>query len=424
MNSVKILKILTAALLATACSNDATLEEENRVEVRQPMVFSAPAAQAETVVTRSGTPLEGTFKNFKVGTWKAFGQATQQNVMNGYRVEYSETAFTDYGDGYNWHYESIGSQVLRYWDLSAFPYEFRAIAPYDDHTDITTAGITINCADDYYFKSETRAGDNTNKGCEPYVACHVTRTQQADGTYEDTDIIKNEHINTAGKANATREVHMPFHHLMTKVGFRVFIDNPAPEQKPYHVILESMTISIHGKDGQFITGSKTYTASNTDGLNLGAFTDNTTVTTTVADPYPLLSHGQYYEPAGSATLLDLHQHLHRENAYDLTPGELLQIPQEDVEIKVEVKIKTNFNEETGELWDVGGTDYHEETYSRWLNIMHDEDAQEPSHFTWLPDNKYIFYLRIGNIHEHEIYLDTCEILPWDDVQTTDIDVGL
>jgi hypothetical protein len=372
-------------------------------------------------VTRAA--LETTHNDFKVGTWKAFGLATQQNVMDGYRVSYTSTMQSDYGNGYNWYYEGLNGQLLRYWDLAAFPYEFRAIAPYDNHTTITTDGIAIGCAEGNYFRSQQRTGDTNTTGNEPYVVCHVTRTQQADGTYADTDIIKNERINTVGEANATREVHMPFHHLMTKVGFRVFIDNPAPEQKPYHVILESVKISVHQAGGQFITDSKTYTASNTDGFKQGAFTDNTIVTTTKTTPFLLLSHGQYFEPAGSTTTLNLHQHLHRENAYDLTPGELLQIPQSDVEIKVEVTIKTNFNEATGEMFGTEGT-YHEETYTRWLNIMHDEDIYDPSHFTWLPDNKYIYYLRIGNIHEHDIFLDTCEILPWEDVQTNDIDVGL
>ena len=45
-------------------------------------------------------------------------------------------------------------------------------------------------------------------------------------------------------------------------------------------------------------------------------------------------------------------------------------------------------------------------------------------FTWEPEKKYIYYLRIKNLHGHEIVLHTCEVLPWDEVQTTDIDVGL
>ena len=327
--------LFAAALTVAACSTDTTLEDEHRVDLRQPMVFGHSAAQQQTEVTRADAgKLEESHNTFKVSTWKAFGLPGQQTVMDQYRVDYTATAKTDYADSYNWYYEGVNNQPLRYWDLSAFPYEFHAIAPYDNNTVLTTNSININCADDNYFLSQTRTDDTNSTGNEPYVVAHVTRTLQADGSYADNDVIKNLRINTAGEANATREVHMPFHHLMSKVGFRVFIDNPAPEQKPYHVILESVKISIVRKDKNnegsylpFITASKKYTASNALGYERGVFEENTEVATSADNPYVLLSHGQYYEPAGSTTLLDLHQHLHRQNAYNLTPGELLQIPQ-------------------------------------------------------------------------------------------------
>ena len=422
MHPLRYIPLMMAVLLTAACSSDTTVTEVKVVDTRIPMVFGTSSASASTETEVTRVPLEGTHQSFKVGTWKAFGTDAQQNVMDGYKVQGSAASG---GGTYKWDYEGIvaggQTQVLRYWDLSAFPYEFRAIAPYDDNTSITTGGIAINCTATNYFQSQKyeKNSDTPTSGKEPYVVAHVSRAKDG-SNYVDRDIIKKTDLSSTGEA--TREVHLPFHHLMTKIGFRVFIDNPAPDQKSYNVILESMIISIHGKDGKFITASKTYNASNTEGFKRGVFSDNIVETTSKSSPYVLLEHGQYYEPLSSTTLLDLHKHLHRENAYNLTPGELLQIPQSDVEIKVEVKIKTNFNEETGQLYGDGTA--HEETYSRWLNIMHDEDEHEPSHFTWLPDNRYIYYLRIGNIHEHDIFLDTCEILPWDKVGTTTIDVGL
>ena len=393
---------------ATACSTDDTLDEERRVDLRQPMRFGTSFAQSaeKTVVTRA-TPLEGTHQTFKVGTWKAFGLATQQTVMDGYEVDYTETMITDYGDGYNWYYEGLNGQPLRYWDLSAYPYEFRAVSPYIDGATITADGLTINAS----FKSQQIINNITTEGNEPCVVANVCRVK--DGTnYEDTDKIKNAKINEAGKADATREVHMPFHHLMAKVGFKIYIDNPMPLHEAYEIYIKDIKISVVNSDGNFITASNSYTATSAQGLGRGTFGINTTAT----GEHMLLEHDEdypYKEVRDNVEQnVNFHYHLNKDNAFDLAPECLLQIPQTGVKLRVRMEMETR------------GVEAYNEDFEYDTLLSLDPANTAGDTFTWEPEKKYIYYLHVPNLHGHEIYLHTCEILPWDEVQTTDIGVGL
>ena len=405
--------LLIAAL--AACSSDSTIDDEHRVDLRQPMRFGASStaiASSETEVTRAA--LQTTHNDFKVGTWKAFGLATQQNVMDGYMVKYQAETITDGTYSYNWYYQKDGSsedvikdQLLRYWDLGAFPYEFRAVAPYSTDATITPDGLTINAA----FQSQTMSNDvltpaNSATVPEPCVVANVSRTKD-ETNYIDTDKLRNNtEINTTGKADATREVHVPFHHLLSKVGFRIFIDNPMPtsmeHQSDYGVWIDNITVTIK-KDG-LITASSSYTATNDQGLLRGTFGGNTTT----SDEHTILFHNAYY----NAEIQNLHYHLNKANAFDMTPDCIQQIPQQGVKVHVRMTIHTNHVESDQQVFN----------YDSWLSL--DKTNTYGDLFTWEPDTKYIYYLHIPNLHGHEIYLHTCEILPWDEVQTTDIPVEM
>ncbi|MCR4918738.1 MAG: fimbrillin family protein [Prevotella sp.] len=423
--------LLTLAALLAACSSDTALEDAQHVDLRQPMRFGLSTADtpAEQAVTRAA--LENTYQDFKVSAWKYFGDdGQQQNVMDGYKVEYSATPFNDYGDGYNWHYENINEQLLRYWDLAAFPYEFRAVSPYNTTAAITTDGLNV-AADfkshvlynDAYYHTYT--SEEVNTPCtkadgEPCVVANVSRAKRIndDGNqYVDTDKIKDTPINEAGKANATREVHLPFHHLMSKVGFKIFIDNPQPfdmqfddgKGDEYGVWIDNIRITAKADDPGFVTAANGYTATGQQGLLEGQFTG----TTTQSGEYTLLFHNAYNSIADQ----NLHYHLSRETAYSLTKkngalDDLHQLPQQNVRLHVVMDIHTNHVEPDDQQ-------FH---YDSWLSL--DKNNTEGDRFTWLPDHKYIYVLRIPNLHGHEINLHTCEVLPWDDVQTTDIDVVL
>ena len=385
--------LLAATVLAAACSFNSKLQEEVTVDDRMPMVFGTSSTAAEATETKASTPLES---NFRVGVWKSFGSSKQQNVMDGYKVEYDAG-----GAPYKWDYTGVDGQIQRYWDLSAFPYEFRAVAPYLDGASMTPDGITINVP----FRAQTLIDDAynvTDAQAQPGVVAHVNRVKSG-SEYMDTDLIKNTEINMAAKANATREVHLPFHHLNSKIGFRVFIDNPMPLFEDYTISLES--IEIKAVKTGFITQSQTYSATNEQGLGTGTFSDNTTV-----NEFTLLSHGQY--KTGENTYWNFHYHLNQATAFDLTPDYLQQIPQSGVKLHVTLHIHTYHVENVPEDFD----------FERNLSL--DKTNLDGDQFTWEPDKRYIYYLHIPNLHGHEIVIYTCEVLPWDEVQTTDIPVEL
>lgn len=388
--------LVAAALLVVACSSDSTLEEKREhaplVDDQKPMVFSS--SSAKTAATRASSALETLRDNFKVSVWKNYGNtASQQNVMDGYRVNYTAS---------KWDYVDVvvgtNTQAQRYWDMNAYPYEFRAISPYLPGALLATDQITLDVSSQP-FKAQTLINDAYNATdvvSEPCIVAHVNRQKMGDD-YVDMDVIANEEINTASKTNATRSIIMPFHHLISKVGFRIFIDDPQPTVQNYVARLNSITITAV-KSG-FISESKTYTATTAQGLGTGIFSANTT-----SDEFILLQHDLYSD-------LDLRQYLRQSDAYDLCPNYLQQIPQGDVKIRVQLQIKT-----------IDG-DNHEETinYDKLLSL--NKTTTTGDLFTWEPEKRYIYYLHIPNIHEHEIEY-TCEILSWDEVQTSDIPIEL
>ena len=390
-----ILHIATA-LLIVACSSDSTLEEEKKpvpvVDDQKPMVFST--SSSEGAATRASSPLETLRDNFKVSVWKNYGNtASQQNVMDGYKVNYTAS---------KWDYVDVvvgtHTQAQRYWDITAFPYEFRATSPYLASASLATDEITLNVSSQP-FKAQALINDvynATNAESEPCIVAHVNRQKVSDN-YVDMDVIANQEINAASKINATRSIIMPFHHLISKVGFRIFIDDPQPTVQNYVARLNSITITAV-KSG-FISESKTYTATTAQGLGTGIFSANTT-----SDEFILLQHGLYSD-------LDLRQYLRQFDAFDLCPNYLQQIPQGDVKIRVQLQIKT-----------IDG-DNHEETinYDKLLSL--NKTMTTGDLFTWEPEKRYIYYLHIPNLHAHEIEY-TCEISSWDEVQTSDIPIEL
>ena len=218
MPFIRNLSLLLATVLMVSCSTDGVLENEHEVNNQTPMVFGTSFSSTETVVTRAAVSLDN---DFKVGTWKHFGDAREQLVMNGYKVAYTATATP-----YRWDYVGVNEQVQRYWDLGAFPYEFRAVSPYFEGADIMTTGIRLDLSD-RPFRAQTYKNEVYNcvgSESESCVVSHVSRLKNG-SDYEDLDQIKRAEINADAKANAVREVHMPFHHLISKVGFRIFIDD-------------------------------------------------------------------------------------------------------------------------------------------------------------------------------------------------------
>ena len=382
----------------TACSSDSTIQEEDVYDNHTPMAFGSSLSSSEPAFTRGVTSLEA---DFKVGTWKNFNQTGEQQVMDGYKVDYTADATP-----YRWNYNGVNGQVLRYWDLSAYPYEFRAVSPYFKGATILNTGINLDLSD-RPFLSQTYLNEVyniTNQQGEPCVIAQVCRRKNG-AVYEDRDEIKNVEINTNEKANAVREVHMPFHHLITKVGFRIFIDDPQPSSPNYRVTLKSINISVVNTENQFIIASKSYAATNKQGLSHGIYSDNTKA----IGEYTLLQHGEY-------TGRNLRENLNRETALDLCPDYMQQIPQKDIQIRVQAVMQTDHV--------INGTvdDSNTITYDRILSL--DKTSTTGDKFTWESDTRYVYYLHIPNLYKHDIFLYSCEILPWDEVKSSDISIEL
>jgi len=440
MHTLRYILLMMTALLAVSCSSDSTLEAEKPVEPKPlvPMVFGATATSQETVVQNSPARRASSTvlaQDFKVSTWKNFDKSSQQNVMDGYKVTHKTE-----GTAHKWEYTNVSGQHERYWDLAAYPYEFRAVSPYmEEGIELGTNGITITPSTPFQaqkhinYQEHVSAYNGSTTVTEPCVVANVSRIQE--GTeFKDFDKIKNKEINKASTTNPTREVHMPFHHLMSKIGFRIFIDNPQPTHSDYEVHIKDITISVVDAKDKFVIASNKYTATNNDqGLGKGTFdhiyasaSNTTTASATYKynGEYILLEHDEPYPYKETIDKveknLDFHNHLNKEDAFDLTPGELLQIPQKEVKLRVQIHIQT-YHVTGGEKW----VDFTFDSILHTETLNDTDITPTPGDtFTWEPEKKYIYYLRIKNLHGHEIVLHTCEVLPWDEVQTTDIDVGL
>jgi hypothetical protein len=376
-----ITPLTAAALLLTSCFSSGKLVDESVVDTRTPMVFGTSVRQDEETETKAAVLPQG----FKVNTWKSFGSAAQQTVMDGFKVDYTPTASS------KWDYVGVLEQVQRYWDLGAFPYEFRAVSPWSEDVTITETGVSI----DRMFYAQTLLDGVYNKEaaiCEPFVVAQVSREDLGKGVaerYVDRDLIKGQEINAAARADGTRSVHMPFHHLLCKVGFRLFIDDPQPSSPDYVVTLQSVEVSVV-KDGFLTKG--TYAATATQGLGSGTFADDSPK----SGEYCILKRNTEYPE-------NMREYLNINNAFDLTPGELHQIPQGNVKLRVKLRMQT----------------HHGSTVDG--NFSYETEI-EP--YTWAPDTRHIYYLHVPNLHAHEVELYTCEILPWEIVESEDIPVDV
>lgn len=391
--------ILISIVMFTACSSDKTLEDiVDDIKTESPMRFNGNGVgEEEETITRGSTPLT---TGFDVSCWKNFGdEVSLQTVMDLYEVQYTA------GATYQWTYDEVPGQFLRYWDLSAYPYEFRAVTPHLPNANLsilpsclsiglTSPGLT-------HFKAQTFLEMSMSQpltDSEPCLVAQVNRAASNNiGEYVDRDIIAQQTINTIGASNAVRPVHLPFHHLMSKVGFRLYIDDPIVPT--YDIKLSDVSISIFNAQDKFLVESQTYTASNEPGLLNGTFSD---VTLTTTPEQPLITKTGVY------TSVNMANHLSHDQAFDFyCPEDMLQIPQSNLKIRVHFKMLHNGQEEY---------------YDRLLAI--DPDNLEGDYFEWKPNVHYIYYLHIKNLVEHPIIVCTAELVPWDIVHSSNVEIGL
>lgn len=417
----KVAKAKTAfATLGVLCLMSCVSETSGDVtEIfdANPMRFSTSNIAQNISQTRADLT-----QGFKVSCWKNYGNTTtQQTVMYGYEVQYNNTVTS----GSKWSYEKVTGQYLKYWDLSSYPYEFRAVTPALTSTTIGNTQLTIDLTSQgsTTFKAQTFTNGTVSPdlaSSEPCMIAQVSRVKDADGKYIDTDLLsakEDKTINTTNQDNPTREVNLPFHHLMSKVGFRFYIDDPTVPA--YAITLSDVEISVKNvaTGESFITESNRYEATNSStSLLNGSYTPaaNGTFTPSDAHPtFPLLTmsgeSNKYSKSAGQWS------HLSAPTAYDfgLTQGgndDLIQIPQSN--LKIHVKMTLTYGN--------GST----ETIDTWISSDGPKPEAYAEVYSWLPNTHYIYYLHIKNLEKYPIIVCTAQVAPWDIVKTADIPIGL
>ena len=441
---LKILSSVLALSWLASCSSDTTITDIPDYVEQDPLTFSV--ASSSTSVSRAAShELE---QGFMVSTYKLYGEASQQTVMDCYEALYSTDEANKY-HGSKWN--TVGekdadpsslyqTQYERYWDLSAFPYRFHAITPCPKQAtvnalitgfELSDKELTIPKISSTIYKSQTSTNGKLNQDYipDPYMIAQVERDAngvdwdllqpqfEADGTLKATKTKISETT-----ANFTRAVPLRFHHINSKVRFAIYttVTNFPAESLTISNAKITATNPLGPWEGEFIYQYQGYTAS------LANATDNFFDTGDLTNPrsatsYVLLDN----TPNENKKTADLKSATSREKAYffdipstkvgekadgtpiyddittesgTVTPGGLLQIPQKGVELYVEF-------------------DINNEHYSFQLEV------NDKTEFDWRASCRYTYYIVVTHLVPFEIAM-TATIEPWVTVQSDDIGTDL
>lgn len=367
------------------------------------MRFSRNGAVDAEVESRASVLLED---GFLVSCWKHYDDAVNfQTVINSYEV-----AYTTDGTTKKWSYEGVRpGQYLHYWDIAGFPYEFRAVTPYIETTTLLPDGLTVNLSSaSRHFWGQTFLEEQYNHSVadsEPCLVARVIRKDKDDtGAYHDYDMLVTNsdssdpvEINTATVNNPVRDVNLPFHHLMSKVGFRLYVDDPMVPTSA--IKLSNVSISIFNAENKYLTESRLYVATDADGGMLnGTFKQETRA----ESQYNLITK------TGAYSGVNMADHLNKLSAFHFNcPDDMVVIPQTG--LKIRAKLTLTYN----------STDYEYDSLISLTGENPDGDL-----FTWEPNKHYVYYLHLQNLEKYPIITCTAEIVPWEVVKTEDIDIGL
>ena len=446
---LKILSSVLALSWLASCSSDGTITDIPDYVEQDPLTFSV--GTSSTSVSRAAShELE---QGFLVSTYKLYGEASQQTVMDCYEALYNIEPLYN---GSKWN--TVGNkddddpsslyqiQYERYWDLSAFPYRFHAITPCPKQTSVNDLITGFELSDkkliipkisSTIYKSQTSTNGKLNQDYipDPYMIAQVERDAngvdwdllqpqfEADGTLKATKTKISETT-----ANFTRAVPLRFHHINSKVRFAIYttVTNFPAESLTISNAKITATNPLGPWEGEFIYQYQGYTAS------LSNATDNFFDTGDLTNPrsatsYVLLDN----TPNENKKTADLKDATSREKAYffdipstkvgvengvdifdDIevqyveegitktrtTPGGLLQIPQKGVELYVEF-------------------DINNEHYSFQLEVNGNTT------FDWRASCRYTYYIVVKHLVPFEIAM-TATIEPWVTVTSSNIDTDL
>jgi hypothetical protein len=285
---------ILGALLCASCTSSGVSDP---LPINDSNITMSFGMARQDIITKSAAALEDTHTSFAVTAYKRFGAVSgQQTVMLDYQVHY---------DAINkWTYDNIDGQFLKYWDLTSFPYDFCAVAPYSDKISVEGNTFSLPSGNDGIFESQTCTNGVLSPTAanlkEPFLVAHVERKQTAASAWKDYDRMNGAELHsfssfTNGTANGTTEnaeVPLRFHHITAKVGFRLYVSGTYASADDYPM-LSAATITI-GKTSYITsgTGYKVTVAKETNMFD-GAFT-STAVTdnpTLVSDATPANKQG-------------------------------------------------------------------------------------------------------------------------------------
>lgn len=395
MSFKKVITPLITLCLFTACSSDKVVEEVEEIKpLGEPIRFTCKL-QENASATRAAA-LED---DFLLSAYKSFQQSGQQTVMDDYHIQHT-TSGSDW-DGnvsHNWQYVGVDGQIERYWDNDGFPYRFNAVAPYTTNSSaisMTDTKVDINAT----YKMQTwNDGVKTNaddREAEPYWVAQVQRG--ADG--KDTDMITGSNIPNASSTALNRYVAVPFHHLNSKIRFALYTTSAWATAHPMYI--EDLSIKVTSDN--FVTGAGKYTALGESwyiGTGNSGFSDLTKATATGTE---LVQYKGVQSDGSPLSGNDLSQWQSKNSAFWFDKDGLMQIPQENVELKVSLTLKML-------------SDHSEKIKFENVPIKVVLDNQTPqTELDWKSGNLYTYYLVIDNVDEKlEIYF-TATLAPWEDI---------
>lgn len=249
-------------MVATSCGShggDAPAPTAER-----PIAFTPGGAQSRATDYED---MESLYDSFAVKTWKNASTA-QGDIVMGSATDLNACYQVNYLTG--WYYDGIGSQTLKYWDLTASRYDFAAVAPY-------AADTRVNFTADGYPQVLNVEG-NVATTTDWAVARHA---RVATGSsFADYDLIASETTVYATHAAMYADVPLVFHRILSSIEFRIYSSEGAA--------FAVTSYSVTAPDG--ITTEGTYAPSDATWLTTDAWIASATSSTSDVIP----SQSGYY----------------------------------------------------------------------------------------------------------------------------------
>ena len=400
-----------AAMLASCSSNtlseDTTKQEE---DLGTPMRFSAPAVGTMESRTRASEALKS---GFLVSTYKNYGSTAQQEVMKQYEAKYKEdswnttnTKWTTVGTTSDDFYQE---QFEKYWDTSAYPYEFLAIAPAPIDNGAVKTGFEVTATSVKLAAGVTgqTVSDGTVSPASPnpeYLVAQLERKRQTGNTALTEDIDQLTGTTAGNNSSPTGSVPLPFHHLSAKVRFGIYTTEHVSEAQSLPITNVSFKVKSKNTEG-FVTKATGYEATNVSATNnalSGSFTGLEKSTTDV-ELLKLTGPVVGTEVKFPDAYLDKHEWKSKDdvNAYyfECKDG-FTQVPQGNVQLSVSFTIQPTNGEEL--------------TVTDQLLKIIDANGNEVSEFSWEPNHLYTYYIVVRHLFNHEISF-TATVADWEDI---------